>query len=217
MSDTYDSTQDTKDHISAVRAQLDQVQANIMLRARVHDRSKLEDPEKAVFDVVTPKLRGLTYGSDEYKVSLAEMGVALHHHYEHNSHHPEHYKNGISGMSLLDLIEMLCDWKAATERHADGDYDKSLVINRDRFKISPQLFDVIVNTAKELGFIPDGWSCYRFSWPYPEVVTRTDVFRWMNRLAVVWQEVIEWGCDPMYDDEVRALQMNILRATGIAE
>lgn len=172
MSKPYDSTKDTHDHISAVRARLDQVQANLMLRARAHDRSKLEDPEKAVFDVVTPKLKGLTYGSDEYKASLAEMGVALNHHYEHNSHHPEHYAMTVSlgpnpdeltqgaaiaRMSILDLIEMLCDWKAATERHADGDYGKSLAINRKRFGIDGQLFSIIVETAKELGFVPEDW------------------------------------------------------------
>jgi len=28
-------------------------------------------------DIATPKLKGLTYGSDEYKAALAELGVAL--------------------------------------------------------------------------------------------------------------------------------------------
>jgi hypothetical protein len=65
-----------------------------------------------------------------------------------NSHHPEHYSNGIQGMSLLDVIEMLCDWKAAGLRHADGNIFKSLEINKDRYKISTQLYSILFNTAK---------------------------------------------------------------------
>lgn len=153
----YDSTLDTQAHIHAVGVNIANVLGNLRYRALNHDQSKLIDPEKSVFDEVTPKLRGLTYGSDAYKASLAEMGVALTHHYQHNSHHPEHFENGIDGMSLLDVLEMLCDWKAATERHADGDYGKSLNINRARFGIGDQLFFVIVATAKELGFVPADW------------------------------------------------------------
>ena len=36
-------------------------------------------------------------------------------------------------MTLLDMLEMLCDWRAASLRHADGDIYQSLVINRARF------------------------------------------------------------------------------------
>jgi hypothetical protein len=169
---TYDSTEDTNNHIDRVRYLMHVCMVNVDGRAKRHDRSKLVPPEKDIFDAVTPKLKALTYGSDEYKASLSEMGEALNHHYSYNSHHPEHYaltdsgvpnpdelKQGaaISRMSLLDLIEMLCDWKAATERHADGDYGKSLNINRVRFGIDGQLFSVLVETAKELGFIPNEW------------------------------------------------------------
>ncbi len=62
--------------------------------------------------------------------------------------------SGINGMSLLDLIEMLCDWKAAGERHADGSMERSLTINRERFKISPQLQSILENTAREMGWLP---------------------------------------------------------------
>lgn len=149
----YDSTQDTKEHIQTVRRYLNRLIELLYARAADHDRSKLQDPEKAIFDEVTPRLRGLTYGSDEYKSSLADMKPALDHHYANNSHHPEHYPNGIDGMSLLDLIEMLCDWKAATERHADGSVSKSLEINKDRFKIDDQLQGILLNTARELGWV----------------------------------------------------------------
>ena len=58
--------------------------------------------------------------------------------------------SGIYGMSLLDLIEMLADWKAAGMRHADGNITQSLEINRKRFGMSDQLFKIFQNTVKEL-------------------------------------------------------------------
>lgn len=148
---TYDSTQDTNAHILRVRELLYIIINNLEARLFAHDQSKLVEPEKSVFDKVTPKLKALTYGSPEYVESLKEMGAALDHHYAHNSHHPQHFKeNGIMGMSLLDLIEMSADWKAATERHADGSLEKSLAINRARFKIDDQLTQILWNTVREL-------------------------------------------------------------------
>lgn len=149
----YDSTADTQEHIDRVRELLKEIHSNLAMRGHFHDASKLEDPEKAAFDVLTPRLKGLSYGSEEYRASLREMQPAIQHHYEHNNHHPEHYKDGITGMSLLDLVEMLCDWKAAGERHTDGDMGKSLAHNQERFGIAPQLQAVLENTCRELGWI----------------------------------------------------------------
>ena len=87
------------------------------------------------------------YGSDEYKEFLAGMKPALDHHYAENRHHPEHFENGIDGMDLFDLVEMLFDWKEATERHNNGDILKSLDINEKRFNISPQLKQILANTV----------------------------------------------------------------------
>lgn len=148
----YDSTADTNAHILRVRELLFIIINNIERRLYAHDKSKLAEPEKSVFDKVTPKLKALTYGSPEYAESLAEMGAALDHHYAKNSHHPQHYVNGINGMSLLDLIELLADWKAAGERHADGSMEKSLKINKDRFYIGGQLEEILWNTVKELNW-----------------------------------------------------------------
>jgi len=57
---------------------------------------------------------------------------------------------GIDRMTLIDIIEMLCDWKAATLRHDNGDIIKSIEINRKRFKISDQLANILINTVKYL-------------------------------------------------------------------
>lgn len=61
--------------------------------------------------------------------------------------------SGVDGMTLLDVLEMLIDWKAATERMKNGgDIRKSLEINRERFKLSPQLTAILANTIKEMGW-----------------------------------------------------------------
>jgi hypothetical protein len=58
-------------------------------------------------------------------------------------------------MTLVDLAEMLADWKAAGERNANGSLQKSLMINKERFEMSDQLCQILYNTALELGW----WSC----------------------------------------------------------
>lgn len=148
-----DSTVATLKHSRRVDELLLELMWEIGLRVTKHDESKLHHPEKAIFDEYSPKLRDTTYGSDEYKAFLVEMGKALKHHYEHNRHHPEHFENGVAGMTLVDLVEMLADWKAATERHADGDLGKSLEIQTERFGLTNQLSSILRNTAAELGWL----------------------------------------------------------------
>jgi len=162
MSD-YDSREDTESHIGQVRNYLAVIFHEIAKRYEGHDASKLEEPEKATFDKVTPLLKGLTYGSEEYMATLATMQEALNHHYAHNRHHPEHFKGtrwtspgkpdqhisaGMLGMTLVDLIEMFCDWCAATERHRDGDIGKSINLNMKRFGFGETMASIMVNTAQ---------------------------------------------------------------------
>lgn len=147
---SYDSYQDTILHINRVGEILRSI---FDPRIENHDKSKLESPEKEYFDIYTSRLQELEYGSDEYNQSLSELKVALDHHYQNNRHHPEHFKKGIEGMNLIDLIEMIVDWKAASERHKDGSFTKSLEINRKRFDISDETYNLIYKTALYLGWI----------------------------------------------------------------
>lgn len=149
----YDSSGDTRRHIEVVKSLLSVIIDELQNRAISHDASKLCDPEKATFDEFTLHLKASTYGSQEYQQVLREMSSALDHHYAANSHHPEHYQNGIDGMDLIDIVEMLADWKAATLRHADGDLRKSITINASRFRLSDQLVGILLNTAQRLGLI----------------------------------------------------------------
>jgi Family of unknown function (DUF5662) len=150
---SYDSRDETMAHIEAVQRNMDEVTGDLTTRAYVHDRSKLRDPEKACYDKFTPLLAGMEYGSAEYKQALKDMGPALRHHYEQNSHHPEHFRNGIRGMSLLDLMEMLADWQASISRGKNGDLQRSVVVNQERFGYSDELGEILLNTARELGWI----------------------------------------------------------------
>lgn len=146
----YDSRPDTYEHIGVVRRYLTAVVKELLDRADGHDASKLADPERATFDEYTPKLRDSTFGSDEYKGFLVGMGEGLQHHYANNRHHPEHFAGGIQDMTLIDLIEMICDWLAATQRHADGDIRRSIDINQERFGYSAELQGILHNTVDAL-------------------------------------------------------------------
>lgn len=148
----YDSTADTLFHIRRVSQLMGEAAQELIRRGSAHDQSKLEDPEKALFDKYTPILKTLVYGSEEYKASLAALKPALDHHYAHNSHHPEFYQNGIDGMDLFDIIEMFFDWKVAGERNKGGSILRSIDVNKDRFKMSDQLVQIFKNTADKLGY-----------------------------------------------------------------
>jgi len=147
---SYDSRPETYEHIGVVRALLTSVVCELLDRAQGHDASKLVNPELSTFDEYTPMLRESTFGSDEYKGFLQGMGTGLKHHYAHNRHHPEHYAEGIAEMNLLDLIEMICDWMAATRRHADGDIRRSLELNQERFGYSDELKRILNNTVSAI-------------------------------------------------------------------
>lgn len=134
-------------HIETVRNFLNCVIKELLTRQETHDQSKMQTPEVELFDTYTSQLRGLTYNSPEYKESMNKLKLAIDHHNAVNKHHPEHYANGIKDMTLIDLIEMLCDWKAATLRHNDGNILKSIDSNQQRFQFSDELKQILKNTA----------------------------------------------------------------------
>ena len=151
---SYDSTIDTKEHIARVAANLNLIQFNFSQRSVAHDASKLKPPEKEAFDALTPRLKELQYGSEGYRACLREMRSALEHHYQYNSHHPEHWPNGVADMSLMDILEMMADWKAAGERHVPpNSLENSIAHNAERFKLSPEMTKILYTTARELNWI----------------------------------------------------------------
>ena len=147
---TYDSTADMIDHISRVQMRVHEIVMRLIERARVHDASKLVEPEKSGFDKITERLKDCEYGTEAYRAALIEAQETIDHHYAVNSHHPQHYPNGIAGMSLLDIVEMFCDWKAASERMANGSLKQSIEVNKNRFNAGDLLMEIFENTRQEL-------------------------------------------------------------------
>lgn len=143
---------DTLMHIKRVSQLMSEAASELLRRGSVHDLSKLSDVENEGFSKAKHQLADVTYGSEEYKAGMVHLKETLRHHYAHNSHHPEHYENGIDGMDLFDILEMFFDWKASGERHPDGCIYRSIEINKERFKLSEQLINILNNTAKKLGY-----------------------------------------------------------------
>ena len=139
---------ETYKHILNVQKFIFNVIRILLNRASTHDNSKLMPPEEEYFEKYTPLLSSVTYGSEEYKKYCKEMKPAIDHHQSVNFHHPEFFKNGIKDMTLIDLTEMLCDWKAASLRHKTGDIFRSIELNQKRFGYSDELKQIFINTIK---------------------------------------------------------------------
>lgn len=141
---------ETYKHIDVIIRLLVGMQAELGKRIISHDRSKLADPELKTFTEFTPKLKDSTYGSAEYKGFLKDMAPALAHHYANNRHHAEFFENGMRGMTIIDLLEMIVDWRASTLRHKDGDIMRSIELNQERFGYSDDIKSLLINTIAVL-------------------------------------------------------------------
>lgn len=151
------SENETRKHITLVSNYLSLFAIELLNRARDHDKSKLEEPEKSIFEQFTPLLENCTFGSPEYKSFLERMKPAIDHHHSVNKHHPEfnvingyHYQtlnDPIKSMDLIDVVEMICDWLAASKRHTDGCIGKSITICTEKYHLDHQLEMLLRNTA----------------------------------------------------------------------
>jgi hypothetical protein len=138
---------ETHKHVRKVQEKLFLLIGELQNRSLNHDNSKFEEPELSIFAANTEKLAKTQYGTPEYKELLAQVKPAIDHHYSKNRHHPEFHRNGVEDMDLVDVVEMLSDWIAATERVKDGNIRKSIEINAVRYNLSPQLVRILTNTV----------------------------------------------------------------------
>ena len=139
----------TLNHIHDVRKNLFIFIDDLLKRSLAHDASKLESPEREIFAEKLDSLGKCEYGSLEYKKTLEDVRPAIEHHYSKNDHHTEHFPNGINDMTLIQLLELLADWKAATKRNKAGNILKSIEYNSKKYDISPQLTKILENTVKK--------------------------------------------------------------------
>lgn len=150
MEGKYNSAPDTykhKDNVMAVMMLL--TIPELYDRAEHHDDSKLQKPEKEVYDTFIPKLRTAKYGTPEYENIRKEMNKNGGTHHTHvNRHHPEYFKNGVAGMNMLDFVEMVCDWFAASLR-SDTGFMEGLDRNIQKYNIPPMMRSIIENTYYE--------------------------------------------------------------------
>ena len=124
----------------------------LVLRAVNHDDSKLKDGELPAYASAQESFETTPFGTPEYQAIKDGIMPTIKEHYKKNSHHPEHYENGIAGMDLVDLIEMLCDWKSATKNHDVGStMKKSIEFAVKKYNISTDLASVLYNTSKRFG------------------------------------------------------------------
>lgn len=135
-------------HMETVRNYIDKCIVELIRRGEQHDQSKLEEPEWESFKKNTPRLKSTKFGSPQYKAIMNSMRPAINHHNEYNRHHPEYHDRGIKDMTLIDLVEMLCDWKSASLRSKDGNAMKSIETLQQRFGYSDELRGILENTLR---------------------------------------------------------------------
>mgnify|MGYP003544826564 CR=1 FL=1 len=141
------SDSETLKHINQVRENLWKMILALDERAKNHDKSKLESPEREIFAEHCQELAKVEYGTQEYKDLLQKVKPAIDHHYSKCRHHPEHFNNGLNGFDLIDLVEMICDWAAATARNKNGNIHKSIEINSEKYGIPEMLANILSNTV----------------------------------------------------------------------
>ena len=180
--------------------------AKLCHKALTHDLSKYQWKEAKHFIPHFHKLQKTKYGEKDYDDSLVEVKKALKHHYAKNMHHPEYFADGIRGMSLCDVIEMWCDWKAAVKKHKTGNIYKSLDHNTERFMLDG-LIAIFVNTTllehkylcKECGAIlaptKTGFACVECHTSYTHLCMRVrheGIFGSPRKMKVQMEDAHAW-------------------------
>lgn len=138
-------------HLRGVQSWMRHVVTLWVARMVTHDQSKYSTPELPLIHEKA-RLDSLPFNTPEYHAALAKIKEAVKAHYECNAHHPEHYPDGVLDMSLLDLLEMICDWRVAAEMNGT-ELTESFDSCVERFKIPPDLRRILLNTYREMEWI----------------------------------------------------------------
>ena len=134
-----------KGHISRVRRHINTFIQLLIRRAEKHDKSKLEEPELSWWKEMDKEPR-YPYGSEEYKQKIKRWNKVFKHHYQYNRHHPEHYEYGVCEMTLIDIVEMMCDWLGYKDTTTVTEALKVCDEQMARYNISEELRQIIFNT-----------------------------------------------------------------------
>jgi len=154
---------DTRKHQQTVAKYMLLIAKKIIDKAIAHDASKLEEPERSTYiePVYSLNHEDVEYGSDRYKELTNAMGEGWDHHVRVNDHHIEFFipfsvqtlNDPIRSMDLFALIEMLCDWIAASQRRGNN---PSLPIKniREKYGLDEQLDAILRNTLQMIERLP---------------------------------------------------------------
>lgn len=138
----------TQGHIYNVRKLLNKFADVLKQKGETHDQSKLEEPEVYGWAAMDLEPR-YEYGSYEYYDKLRRFSEVFNHHYKVNSHHPEHFVNPEYEMTLIDMVEMLCDWFAYKQDIPIREGVELIREQCDRFGFSDTIMSLLTNTYRE--------------------------------------------------------------------
>jgi hypothetical protein len=119
--------------------------ARLFKRAFLHDMSKLYIDEIRGFSQFVDNYGSCNYDSPQYNERKKLLADTLALHYQRNSHHPEHYGD-IRMMNIIDVVEMVCDWKAAVH-YNHGSVKASLQAQKARYKLEGQMLKYIITLS----------------------------------------------------------------------
>ena len=114
-----------------------------------HDLSKLGVDEFAGFVKINKVAREYPYGSKEYKASLKGNNI-INLHFSRNRHHPEYHDAQVADMGLLDIIEMVCDWKSASTVYGKTTLLEALEVQIERFDLTKEHLYLIKLIIEEI-------------------------------------------------------------------
>jgi len=139
-------------HVSEVQENMEDIAHDLKMRSISHDRSKFDDPEFSTFVRTRPEFRVANYGTPEYEAVVEKAREGVDHHYANNRHHTAYHPNGVKDMNLLDLLEMLADWKAASRRSPDLTFMDSLPRAFKKYEMDETIQTLMRNTIEYLSW-----------------------------------------------------------------
>lgn len=148
-----------KGHITRVRKHIATFVQLLIKRSLNHDNSKLQEPELTWWTEMDKEPR-FPYGSKEYKEKMKRCEKVFKHHYSYNRHHPEFYEKGVNDMTLVDIVEMMCDWLGYKQTISITEALNVCDEQMKRYNISNELRQVIFNTLLRYYSILGGFNPY---------------------------------------------------------
>jgi len=153
MNTVIDTLAEILQHRAYVKANLDQIRAELEQLGDLHDLSKLDEEEFDAFCSTREDFKRANYGDALYKKCTERIKSAVERHYKLNRHHTGYHENGFADMDLIDILEMLADWKAASRRSPLLSFEDSLPKAFEMHNIPENMQKHILATLKRLGWI----------------------------------------------------------------